>query len=406
MRASLRLSLSKLRGFLRRLRNSASRWGWAPDRELRKHLRAAAALPRLQQRLGFRFKDPSKSGTWGVDNLVGFNSRLVRKRRHEQVSWDVYRASYRLSLLSPDTLELGRSVGRKVVSTSVEKRRRGDPGGALAGELITVTCKTRSDKALDRRKRIRVVRRTADLLPAVIIRPPSGPQQWTLIYLHGLGSSALGNYSDRPHYFVDGSIALKVVVPTAPSREVSCYDGWWERTCSTAPRWRLAKFLSWYDYLSNYDGRREDAIDWQSLGAIQRALHSIIRHEIRELGGRASRVIVGGKSQGCCTALDATLTYPQALGGFVGVVGHLLSCTPVEPEGPQAATPLHFFHEPEDTMMRWEWVQRGERRLREAGYRVSARRRPDPEGHGHFVEGVEGAWIRSALRSICSPPQR
>jgi len=170
-----------------------------------------------------------------------------------------------------------------------------------------------------------------------------------------------------------------------------------------ASRWRLMKFLSWYDYLSNHDGRREDAIDWQSLGAVQRALHGVIRQEVLELGGRASRVIVGGKSQGCCTALDAMLTFPQALAGFVGIVGHLLSCTPVEQGGPQAAVPLHFFHEPEDNIMRWDWVQHGERRLREAGYRVLSRHRPDPEQHGHFVEGVEGAWMRSALRSICGP---
>lgn len=274
-----------------------------------------------------------------------------------------------------------------------------------------MTARSRCEKASDRRKRIRVVRRTANLLPAVILRPLSGPQQWTLIYLHGFGSSAFKNYGDRPHFFVDGSFAIKVVVPTAPGREVSCYDGWWERTQrrpqnddagKVAPQWKLAKFRAWYDYLSNHDGRREDAIDWHSLGAIQRALHGIIQHEMRELGGRASRVIVGGKSQGCCTALDATLTFPQALGGFVGIVGHLLSCTPVEPGGPQASTPLHFFHEPEDTIMRWHWVQQGQQRLREAGYHVYARRQPDPEKHGHFVEGVEGAWIRSALRSICA----
>mmetsp|Transcript_57676 Transcript_57676/g.185324 ORF Transcript_57676/g.185324 Transcript_57676/m.185324 type:complete len:525 (-) Transcript_57676:265-1839(-) len=421
--AASRLSVKKLRGWLRKLKTPCSRWGWATDRALRQSLRAVERQRCLQQRSGFRFKDPSKSGSWGMDNLIGFTSKPIgRSTRKLAVSWDICVASFRLRVLPGEALEVHRTLGRKVVAARVEKRKRGDPGGPLAGEMITVTARSRCEQAADPRKRIRVVRQTASLLPAAIFRPIAGPQQWTLIYLHGLGSSALGNYADRPHYFMDGTIALKVVVPTAPSREVSCFDGWWLKTRTRqrdaepeagkqalrprkphSPRWRLVKFLSWYDYLSNHDGRREDAIDWHSLGPIQRALHSIIRQEARELGGRPDRVIVGGKSQGCCTALDAALTYPQPLGGFVGVVGHLLSCTPVEPEGPQRATPLHFFHEPSDTIMLWDWVQHGEQRLRDAGYRVHARHLPDPEHQGHFVEGVEGAWIRSALRSICAP---
>jgi predicted esterase len=323
------------------------------------------------------------------------------------VSWFGFR------FLENSTVEVRRGVARKMVTVRAEKRRRGDPDGPLAEEMITVTARTRCDKAVDRRRKIRIVRRTADLLPAVIFRPITGPQQWTLIYLHGLGSS-FWNYIDKPHYFVDGTIALKIVVPTAPQREVSCFDGWWVpkqqrknqadgSSGRPAKRYQLQKFASWYDYLSNHDGRREDAIDWKSLGAIQRALHGIIQREAAELGGRPDRIIIGGKSQGCCTALDALLTYPRPLGGFVGVVGHLLGCSPVEPGGPQAQTPLHFFHEPEDAMMRWEWVQHGERRLREAGYAVHSRHCPDPEKNGHFIDGVEGTWVRSAVRSICTP---
>jgi hypothetical protein len=98
-----------------------------------------------------------------------------------------------------------------MVAVRAEKRRRGDPAGPLAEEMITVTARTRCDQAVDRRRKIRVVRRTADLLPAVIFRPITGPQQWTLIYLHSLNGSAVQGYLDKPHYFVDGSTSLKVV---------------------------------------------------------------------------------------------------------------------------------------------------------------------------------------------------
>mmetsp|Transcript_24674 Transcript_24674/g.68809 ORF Transcript_24674/g.68809 Transcript_24674/m.68809 type:complete len:468 (-) Transcript_24674:8-1411(-) len=403
------MSVHALRSWLRETASASSQWERASLSALRQALQAAVRLPHLRRGFGFRFKDPSKHGTWGANNLVGYKERpLKRSRQESEVSWDNYMHAYKLRFPGKEAVEVSLEKRREVVSCRVEKRRRCDPGGPLASEVITVTAHSRCAQAGDRRRKIRIVHKTADLLPAVIVRPPSGQQRWTLIYLHGLGSSAMENYSDRPHYFVDGSIAMKVVVPTAPARELSCYDTWWQRARSplrekgAKPKlgWALKKFLSWYDYLSNHDGAREDALDSDSLLAMRRALHSLVLKEARELGGQTNRVILGGKSQGCCTALDAALTFSQPLGGFIGIVGHLLSCTPVEPNGPQANIPLHLFHEPQDEMMRWSWVRKGEERLREAGYHVLSRHCPDPEDHGHFVEGVEGNWIRSALRLI------
>jgi len=315
------------------------------------------------------------------------------------VTWDTHVHAYRVRLRSDRiSVEIRRTQALKPVAALVEKRLRGDRR-PLARERHVVTAHSRVQKAGDRRKRIRIARGPCDLMPAIIFRPPAGPQRWTLIYLHGMGSSALGNYAERPHYFYDGSVALKVVVPTSPSREVSCFDTWWYKSRGN---WHMTKFRSWYDYLSNHDGAKEDAIDIESLLVVQRAMHSLIRQEARELGASgSSRIILGGKSQGCCTALDAAFSYPEPLGGFIGLVGHLLSCTPVEPNGPQRQMPLHFFHEPNDRTMRWEWVSKAEQRIRKAGYTVHSRRLVDPEGHGHYIEGVEGAWIRSALRHIC-----
>jgi len=378
----------------------SSRWSSAPGAALGRAPGLAARLS-LRQRLGLRYQDPSKHGSWSASNLVGYSAAPVKGARSEvQVSWRCYTAEFVLVQLAAGRFELQRRVGSQVAACRVEKRRRGGPGGPLAEERYTVTARSRCRLAADRRKKIRVETRPLDLLPAVIIRPPSGPQRWTLIYLHGLGSSALGNYADRPHFFVDGSVALKVIVPTAPSRELTCFDTWWQQ--SPSKNWYLSKFLSWYDYLTNFDGRKEDVIDVDSLLAMRRALHKLVQREAAELGGRPDRVILGGKSQGCCTSLDAALTYPEALGGFVGVVGHVLSCTPVEPGCAQQATPLHFFHEPRDEIMRWKWVQDSERRLRAAGLRVHSRHRSDPEACGHFIQGVEGTWVRTALREICA----
>ncbi|CAK0880238.1 unnamed protein product [Prorocentrum cordatum] len=396
-----RCSLPQLRAALVALKGPCSSWGSASDEALGFALAWVARLPPLQQRLGFRFQDPSKGGSWSATNLVGYSASPVEGAQAEvQISWRCCTAEFALVQAAAGCFEVQRKLGSQVAACRVERRRRGDPGGPLAEERYTVTAHSRCRLARDKRRKITVETGPLDLLPAVIIRPPSGPQRWTLIYLHGLDESALDNYADRPHFFVDGSVALKVVVPTAPSRELTIFDGWWQQDASD--NWYLTKFRAWYDYLTNSDGQKEDTADLESLLATRRALHQLVQREAAELGGRHDRVILGGKSQGCCTSLDAALTCPQALGGFVGVVGHVLGCTPVAPGGPQQATPLHFFHEPQDDVVRWRWAQHSEQRLRAAGFRVHSRRRPDPEDCGHFVQGVEGTWVRTALREICA----
>eukprot|EP00929_Paragymnodinium_shiwhaense_P119080 TRINITY_DN90967_c0_g1_i1.p1 TRINITY_DN90967_c0_g1~~TRINITY_DN90967_c0_g1_i1.p1 ORF type:complete len:508 (-),score=9.05 TRINITY_DN90967_c0_g1_i1:242-1705(-) len=385
---------------------------------LQKSLTILQSMSPLRQSLGFRFQDPSEHGSWSMENLKGFREEHVPRRQGTtDVSWESNVATYRLRRCKGRMLEIARVVKPRTVKVRVEKHRPHMVSKGLAKEMITVTARSRCNQASDKRKRIKVVRRTANLLPAVVVLPARKPQ-FTLIYLHGMGSSALGNYADRPHFFTTDGASVKVIVPTAPLREVSCYDHWWEkkkvspkqqshhtlsRKGSRQSRWRLATFRSWYDYTSNWDGRREDDLDLESLHAMQRALHSLIRREAKQLGGRYDRVILGGKSQGCATALDAALTFPHKLGGFVGLVGHLLACTPVDANGPQASTPLHFFHEPDDDIIRWSWVEATEQRMRDAGYNVYSRHCRDPEGTGHFIGGVEGRWIRSALTAICKP---
>lgn len=414
---SVTFTARRFRTWLRKHKTSPlTKLASAGEEAVSKFLRERSQRLCLKQRLGFRFKDPSKHGTWAVDNLQGYATKIRNLntkrslRGRTEVSWHSYVAEFQLRVRGSDCFEIRRRTRTNVVSARVQKRLRGDE--PLCRETIFVTACSRRREASDRRKRIKIERRTADLLPAVIFWPvqPSTTHRWTLIFLHGMGNSALGNYEEKPHYFVDGTIALKVVIPTAPSRELTCFDKWWYKVqargadkSSHRPRWRLMQFQAWYDYLTHRDGRREDDIDTESLHTMQRALHSVIMNEAAELQGRADRVILGGVSQGCCTALHAALTFPQRLGGFIGIVGHLLSSTPVDPHGPQAAMPLHFFHEVEDDIMRWAWVQKGEQRLREAGFNVHARHARDPEGHGHFIGGIEGRWVRSALQSICRP---
>ncbi|CAE7600007.1 unnamed protein product [Symbiodinium sp. CCMP2456] len=195
-------------------------------------------------------------------------------------------------------------------------------------------------QAVDKRKRIKVVRKQADLLPAVVMKPVASPTlpRYTLIFLHGMGEVAM---SDMPtgralRVPISGDVGFaapeEVLIPTAPLREISCFDTWWSKVKSRdvkGGRWRLEKFNSWHlgstfksklsrcrdlrgtitsatavvakrlqsdDFQSFFAFQvPEDAIDIDSLHRTQESLHEIIAREARgsaeELGGRSDRCL-------------------------------------------------------------------------------------------------------------------
>eukprot|EP00928_Gymnodinium_smaydae_P068242 TRINITY_DN5131_c0_g1_i1.p1 TRINITY_DN5131_c0_g1~~TRINITY_DN5131_c0_g1_i1.p1 ORF type:complete len:467 (-),score=84.08 TRINITY_DN5131_c0_g1_i1:159-1559(-) len=237
-------------------------------------------------------------------------------------------------------------------------------------------------------------------LPALVVNPvaaPGTPQQpaFTFIYLHMF--SLMGSrYGQFPHFFNFGEAMVRVVLPTAPLRPQSCFKHWKEWT-PRARRYKLIKFHSWFDYLTDFCGSKENAIDLASLLETRRILHALIDREVKRIGD-PRRVILGGASQGCCVALDAALTYPEVLGGVVGLVGHLLGSTPLDPA--KRELPLHLFHETTDKEMSWKWVGPIVRRLKAEGFNVHSRRERDPSGSGHNIGSIEGTWIRSALGKL------
>jgi len=228
--------------------------------------------------------------------------------------------------------------------------------------------------------------------------PPSGPvmePQWSFIYLHSFSQKGT-DYLDFPHYFNVCGANVRVVVPTAPLLEQQCFKDWYvwrgERL-----QWRRIKFNAWFDYLTDKGGVAENEICIKSLLAVRERLHGLLRQEVQRVGD-PRRVIVGGASQGCCAALDAALTFEQELGGVIGLVGHLLSSTPLDQK--KLNMPLHLFHEEADKEMRWKWVKPSVQRLIDAGFNVSSKRERDPAGCGHWIQEIEGTWIRSAMRHI------
>jgi len=222
--------------------------------------------------------------------------------------------------------------------------------------------------------------------------------QWTLIYLHGFSNKGT-DYARYPHYFGISDAAVRLVCPTAPLLPQSCFSDWTEWK-SNERKWKPVKFNAWFDYLTDRAGKAENKISLQSLLTIRSRIHGLIREEVQRLGGDAKRVIIGGASQGCCVALDAALTYPEELGGVIGLVGHVLSDTPLDLGQKRRSMPLHLFQEATDGEMNWKWVEGIVDRVAAAGFNVITTREPDPAVAGHWIQEIEGRWICSGLHSI------
>jgi len=212
-----------------------------------------------------------------------------------------------------------------------------------------------------------------------ILRPKSQRHQYTLVYLHQFNCEGFGYAYNKPHYFYSSTKfcfkGLKIVFPNAPKLPITAQDGYEKN--------------AWYDYLTDFDGVREDKVNMKSLRKTRDRIFQLLHHEIGLLGGDASRVLIGGASQGCCTAMHCALQFPRVLGGFVGIVGHLLSCSPV-PEA-KKHMPISLYNGLDDDIMRWSWVRKTFRRLEHAGYsNLTMHREP---GVGHDTGPKEREWL-------------
>lgn len=226
----------------------------------------------------------------------------------------------------------------------------------------------------------------------LVIEPKNGVHKYTLVYLHPYAMGLRGYIRKTALFTFDG---LRVVMPSAPTRNITCLGH--------------RPMKAWYDYLSDCGGAREEEVGEASLADSRQHLFSLLDREALALsesegyvamgnGSGHDGLIVGGLSQGCCTALDVAIRYQYPIRGFVGIVGHPLSLTP---PGRHLEVPLHFFNGAKDKVMRWQWVEPLIDRLRTAGHRKVTVHGPLPGVHHAVTREFEASCLRTALADIC-----
>jgi len=148
-------------------------------------------------------------------------------------------------------------------------------------------------------------------LPAVISIDPSDESarrhpDLIVIFLHGFSMSA----SDMAEEFVELFSKFKrirFVFPEAPMIPITAHGG------------EMAH--SWFDYISDHNGTREDVISLRTLRNQRFTLMNLIASEKQRY--RDAPLLIGGLSQGGCMALDLA-TRLNNLVGVVTCVAHRL----------------------------------------------------------------------------------
>jgi len=199
--------------------------------------------------------------------------------------------------------------------------------------------------------------------------------RFSLIFLHGFRNTGMA-IRDRLVLASFCKLGLRVVLPTAPKLAVTAYRG--------------QEYHSWYNYLTDHHGDAADDLCEESLWLTRQRLNILVAREASRMVGY-NHVFLGGASQGCAAAFDVFARHHRELGGFLGLVGHPLSSTPVS-RSRQLDTPCWFFNGSEDRFMKLHWVRPAIGRLRQAGWKQVHTVVTKGVQHDYSTE-VERAWL-------------
>ncbi|RPA84375.1 Phospholipase/carboxylesterase [Ascobolus immersus RN42] len=224
---------------------------------------------------------------------------------------------------------------------------------------------------------------TTKKLEALTI-PATGEHKSTLIYLHGLGDTGHG-WSSLVENFRLRSLFqhTEFIFPHAPIRPITCNGG--------------MKMPGWYDIPEFRDLlSREDSA---GLNTSRSQITSLIQAQL-DKGIPASRIILGGFSQGAVTALYTGLTLPYAIGGVVCMSGYLPLRDAFKDMDRAAnqGTKIFMGHGEQDMVVRYAWGVLTRDVLKGLGYEVMWRSYAglDHSANTEEIGDLEG-WLEGRI---------
>jgi phospholipase/carboxylesterase len=218
------------------------------------------------------------------------------------------------------------------------------------------------------------------LLPAIEIDTAPTPDA-AVIFLHGLGDDGHGWSDMVPALRIPSSLKLRFLFPHAPEIPVTINGGY--------------VMPAWYDL---YDADFKARADLSGVRTSRSHIEHLIARE-RQRGIAASRIVLGGFSQGGAVALHAGLRHPERLAGLVALSAYLIDPDSLAEEAAAANrdTPLFLAHGTDDEVVRFDWGETSSKLLAAAGWPVEWHTYPMP--HSAVLEEIEdiGRFITRVL---------
>jgi len=209
----------------------------------------------------------------------------------------------------------------------------------------------------------------------------------SIIILHGLGADGNDFVSIAQEFDLTSVGPVRFVFPHGPTRPVTINGGYVMR--------------AWYDILGAELGpagaQREDVA---GLRASQVLVDGLVANE-RARGIAASRIVLGGFSQGCAMTLMAGLRYPDRLAGLLGMSGYLplASTTAAERSTANAGVPIFQAHGRSDPVIALDRAIASRDALVALGYPVEWHDYPMP----HSVCAPEIVDMNRWLLKVLAP---
>ncbi|WP_338767124.1 carboxylesterase [Massilia sp. METH4] len=200
-----------------------------------------------------------------------------------------------------------------------------------------------------------------DVLPNIEVATNDNPQV-AIIWLHGLGADGNDFVPFVQELNLSGLPGIRFIFPHANTMPVTINGGYTMR--------------AWYDIVHTDLGRQEDE---KGLRASQLQVEALIERE-KSRGIPASRIILGGFSQGCAMTLQTGLRYKEKLAGLLCLSGYLplADKTAAERNAANADTPIFLAHGRLDPVVPLARATASRDALKALGYQV--------EWHDYYMQ--------------------
>lgn len=193
--------------------------------------------------------------------------------------------------------------------------------------------------------------RSLEIKTSLVIDPPSGVHERTVIYLHGLQASVQEQYAllRSKGFLVGMDDNIRVVAPQIAKTSRN-------------------RNIQWFPFLVDPAVHTEESLASVSeLNWSMEVLLPILDSEAARLGGDFSKIFIFGYSQGAMMGIWTGLMGNRPLGGVVSYAG----CLPVSELNKVSVLgrkiPIVHFHDPRDNWVLFEHAVRGLQVAQQAG---------------------------------------